>query len=147
MRERKTMSQKFSTYGYEFLGVQDHGKVDGACFNCGLGIRYFAIFKNVESGELVHIGQTCLVNSTPAQKRAFSQVEKEARIARKIEKFLTSDPIGKRLAEYCANNEESEDKESSNWMLFLKKRHLEGCGSFNDAEYKLVELHLANVGA
>lgn len=141
------MSQKFSTYGYEFLGVQDHGKVDGACFNCGLGIRYFAIFKNVESGELVHIGQTCLVNSTPAQKRAFSQVEKEARIARKIEKFLTSDPLGKRLAEYCANNEESEDKESSNWLLFLKKRHLEGCGSFNDAEYKLVELHLANVGA
>jgi hypothetical protein len=141
------MSQKFSTHGYTFLSVQDRGKVDGSCYNCGLGIRYFALFKNDATGEVIHIGQTCMSNATPEQKRAFSVVERRARLARKVAKFLATDETAQRLAAYCEANPISEDRATTNWMLHLKLSHLQNMGYFNNAEYDLIELLLAKEGA
>jgi hypothetical protein len=141
------MTQKFSTHGYTFLNVGDAGKVDGSCFNCGLGIRYYAVYQNNETGSIVRIGQTCMSNATPEQKRAFSVVERRARLARKVAKFIATDETAQRLAAYCEANPISEDKDTDNWMLHLKLSHLQDMGYFNDREYDLIETLLRKEGS
>lgn len=138
---------KFSTFDYTFVTVVDGGTVSGTCHHCGLGIRYMAIYKHKTTGAIVHIGQTCMSNATPEQKRAFSIVERQARQARKVAKFLATDKIAQRLVAYCEANPKSEDKNSDNWMLHLKLSHVQDMGYFNDREYVLVETLLEKVGA
>lgn len=141
------MTQKFSTYGYTFIGVGDAGKIFATCANCGEAIRYYAKLKNNTSGDIVHIGQTCFANATPAQKREFTVAQRRARIGKKTEKYLQNDPVGIRLQAYCANHERSADQNTANWMLFLKKDQLAGCGYFNQAEVQLVLSLLEKEGA
>ena len=138
---------KFSTHGYTFISVGDAGKVFSSCAHCGLGIRYYASFKNDATGEIIHIGQTCFSNATPAQKQEFDAIKKAAAFDRKIEKLIATNSVVSRLMDYCATHEEDADKSSSNCMLFLKKRHFMGAGSLNANEITLVDLHLTKVGA
>lgn len=141
------MSQKFSTHGYTFISVVDAGQVSGSCYNCGLGIRYMALFKHNATGTIVHIGQTCMANATPEQKRAFSHAERLARLARKVEKYLATDPIAQRLVAYCESNPKSEDKTSDNWLLHLKLDHIRSQGYLNEWEDERVESLLSKVVA
>ena len=127
---------KFSTHDHTFISVGDAGKVFTSCHHCGLGIRYYASFKNNSTDEVIHIGQTCFANATPNQKRAFNLLKAQARIANKVEKFLTTDSLGIRLASYCKTNPKSED--ADNQMLHLKLQHLSATGFFNNAELILI---------
>jgi hypothetical protein len=85
-------------------------------------------------------------NATPEQKRAFSIVERQARFARKLSKFLATDKTAQRLAAYCETNPINEDN-ADNRMLHLKLQHLQSMGYFNDREYVLVETLLEKEAA
>lgn len=98
------MAKKFSTHEYTFVNVIDAGEVKGSCANCGLGIRYMAIFKHNETGKFVHIGQDCLANSTPEQKKEFTDAQKMAQVDRKRNKLIAANPILQDLFDYCQAN-------------------------------------------
>ncbi len=141
---------KFSTYGYTFVSVQDKGRVYATCANCGQGIRYVAHFKNDATGEAMFLGSECVANTTPKMKKAFDFAKKMARVEKNREKFLTENPSARVVWDLVNADSEGFQKTQfaqENPFFYQAWRNLKFEGYLNYGQLKMADEYAAKVGA
>lgn len=132
------MKSVFNTNGYELIRVFDAKRVFSTCANCGQGIRYVAEFKHIETGNVAHIGETCLANSK-SFKRDFDVLKKRAKVETKRESFLSENPQAQKLLAYLEANPYVEGTFGARGSLKSIADHLSSQGWLSNAQLAVID--------